>query len=255
MMNQPWFHVPKPNAKARLRLFCLSYAGGSSTTYLPFAEHLPDEVELVAVQLPGRGMRLAESPYTDLTQLVEDLAVQMKQHLNLPYAVLGHSFGSRLGFELVQYFRQQQWPLPMHFFASGSRAPHYKNTDSPIHQLAQGAFIEKLRSFGGTPDEVLDNEDFMEMLLPMLRADFTMVENHQSEIKRALACDLTILGGQHDGGVPLDLLHDWQLHFDGAVSHAIFDGGHFFIETHKPLVIKAVATKLASILTAEQAIC
>ncbi|WP_434339740.1 thioesterase II family protein [Motilimonas cestriensis] len=250
-MSQLWFHVPKPKVNPRLRLFCLSYAGGSSTTYLQFADELPNDVELVAVQLPGRGMRLSEASYTNLSQLVVDLSSQMKPLLKVPYVIMGHSFGSRLGYELVQYFRQQQWPLPVHFIASGSKAPHYKNTDSPIHQLAEAAFIEKLESFGGTPDEILNNADFMEMLLPMLRADFAMVENHQSDIKPALDCGLSVFGGVNDEGVPQDKLLDWQLHFSGKVNEIMFDGGHFFIESHKSLVIKAVHEKLEALLVGQ----
>ncbi|MCE2595214.1 alpha/beta fold hydrolase [Motilimonas cestriensis] len=250
-MNQLWFHVPKPKVNPKLRLFCLSYAGGSSATYSPFADQLPNEVELVAVQLPGRGIRLSEAPYTNLSQLVVDLSKQMQPLLEVPYVVMGHSFGSRLGYELVQHFRMLQWPLPLHFIASGSKAPHYKNTDSPIHQLPEAAFIEKLRSFGGTPDEILNNADFMEMLLPMLRADFAMVETHQSEIRPALDCDLSMFGGVNDEGVPQDKLLDWQLHFSGHISETLFEGGHFFIETHKALVIKSVKEKVQALLAGQ----
>ena len=87
----PWLVINRPNPQARLRLFCFPYAGGGAATYHAWPGELPTEVEVCAVQLPGRASRSRESPYDRLKQLVEALAPAVLPYLDRPYAFFGHT--------------------------------------------------------------------------------------------------------------------------------------------------------------------
>lgn len=235
-MTKAWFNFPQRKPDAEMRLICLPYAGGSTATFTNMANQMPEHIEMVAVQLPGRGVRHNEACYTNMDKLVKDLASALKPLLDKPFAFWGHSFGSRLGFELYRLLQQQGYPTPDLFIASGSRGPHLKNTQDPIHQLPETAFIEKIKSIGGTPPEVARDDELMALFSPMLRADFTMVENHQATTTEAFDAALVVLGGEDDASVPNDKLSQWQQHFVAPMQLYQFPGGHFFIDSHRHLV-------------------
>src|SRR5688500_6938436 len=118
-----WAIYPSRNPNARLRLFCFPYAGGGATIYSTWARGLPPEVQVVAVQPTGREGRLAETPYSDLGQLVEAMHRELRPHLDKPFAFFGHSNGGLMAFELARALRRAGGPMPLHLFASGRPAP------------------------------------------------------------------------------------------------------------------------------------
>ncbi len=99
-----WLAIPKPKPNAPLRLICLPYAGGNANSFVPYSALQELNAEICAVQLPGKGSRLNEAQYQSIDTLVEDLAEVLTPIIDKPYVIWGHSFGSRIGFELIRYF-------------------------------------------------------------------------------------------------------------------------------------------------------
>src|SRR5689334_8070972 len=125
----PWFTSQRPNERARLRLFCFPYAGGGAEIYRLWPQNLPSEVEVCVAQLPGRGMRLREQPFTSLDALVETGTEAIAPLLDKPFALFGHSMGAMISFELAQRLRERGGPQPAHLFVSGRRAPQLPNDE------------------------------------------------------------------------------------------------------------------------------
>ena len=96
-----WVWSPRPNPGARLRLFCYPYAGGRAAVYRRWPESLPASIEVCAIEPPGHGTRLSETPFTRLSPLVEALAAALDPYLDRPFAFFGHSLGSLVSFELA----------------------------------------------------------------------------------------------------------------------------------------------------------
>jgi medium-chain acyl-[acyl-carrier-protein] hydrolase len=138
-LNDAWVLCPKPNPQARLRLFCFPYAGGGASRFRLWPDFLPPEVEVCAIQYPGREARLGESPFTQLSPLVQTLASALRLYLNLPFVFFGHSLGALACFELARQLRRQGQPEPLHLFVSGRRAPQVPNPDPP-----QGCSVLKI---------------------------------------------------------------------------------------------------------------
>src|SRR5690606_16926142 len=135
-MATRWFLTPEPRSDRRTRLFCLPYAGGSAAVYRPWMTALPDEVELVSVQLPGRGWRLRESPLRDLHAAADEIAEAISEMDDLPFAVFGHSMGAWLGLEVVRRL-EGAGRAPLRFFASGRQAPGLGCTQTPLSHLSE----------------------------------------------------------------------------------------------------------------------
>lgn len=240
-----WIKIFQEQPGAQLRLFCFPYAGGGASVFRLWSRELPAGVEVCAVQLPGRESRWREEPFRRLEPLADAAAEALGPHLGRPFAFFGHSLGAVLAFEVARRLQRDGAPVPLHLFVSGRSAPRAPDETEPIHDLPRDEFIEAVRSYSGTPDEVLANEELMELLEPLLRADFSVSETYEyrpgSEL---LATPVTVLGGVHDPEVPPQNLEGWRLETRGAFQKHLLDGGHFFLQERREDVLRLVSRAL-----------
>ena len=238
----PWILFRKPDTRSRLRLFCFPYAGAGAVIYRAWSEALPADVEVCPVQLPGRGTRLMERPFTRMSELVEALAPALAPLLDKPFAFFGHSLGALISFELARRIRGQYGMHPVRLFVSAGRAPQIPHCDSPIHSLPEKEFMGELRRLNGTPTELLDHEELMQIMLPLLRADFEMYETYLYSTEPPLNCPISAFGGRSDHRVGNRDLEAWQAQTTRSFSLRIFPGDHFFLR--EPLLLRALSQDL-----------
>lgn len=244
----PWLPILRPNSEARLRLFCFPYAGGSALIYRKWPDWVLPGVEVYPVQPPGRGGRLQETPFTEIEPLVEALAPVIAPFLDKPFAFFGHSMGASIGFELARLLRRDYGKEPLHFFVSARRAPQVPNTDPPIHDLPDELLKNELRRLEGTPAEVLEHPELMEVMLPLLRADFSVSEKYMFVPDAPLSCPLSALGGLQDSHVKREDLEAWRQLTTGPFLLRMFAGNHFFLHTAQNLLLRAVNLELHELL-------
>ena len=242
-----WTVVTRPNADPRVRLFCFPYAGGSAAIYRTWGEVLPPDIEVQAVQLPGREWRLKEEPYTRVLPLVEELAVVLKNLFETPFAFFGHSLGAILSFELARELRRRGLPAPEYVFLSGHHAPQLPRLERDIHDAPDEHFYQGLRRLEGTPEELLENEELMELLLPAMRADFAMAETYELAPEPPLDCPLSVFGGLGDPHTDRPKLEPWAEHTTGDFKLRMVPGGHFFVNEARDLILRAVFQDLMGV--------
>lgn len=248
-MGSRWLVRPQKRTGAELRLFCLPYAGGGVGTYVSWARRLPAEAELNAIQLPGRGSRIFEPAHHTMDSLMEELVPALEPYLDRPYVIFGHSLGSRVGLELMRQLKRRGWPEPLQFVASGSLPPSKEWHRSPIADLPRDDFLAQVRKFGGMANEIIHNDELLSLLLPALRADFSIADTYKLNRNIAFGCPASIFGGKEDRNVPIDRLSEWSSHFHTHPEIYQFPGGHFFIETHSDIVLHRLCEIIESILT------
>lgn len=240
-----WIKVMEPRPEAQLRLFCFPYAGGGASIYRGWPAGLPEGVEVVAVQPPGRESRWREQPFRRLDAMADDAAEALKPHLSRPFAFFGHSLGAALSFEVSRRLLRNGAARPCHLFVSGRPAPRVESRDRPIHELPREEFLVELRRYSGTPDEVLENRELMDLLEPLLRADFAVSETYEySPVEEPLPLPLTVLGGVRDQDVPTEDLEPWRLETRGPFQKHLLDGGHFFLNDLRSEVLRIVSREL-----------
>ncbi len=235
-----WVVKPKPNPGAQLKLFCLPFAGGGSTSFRPWAELLPAQIELCAVEIPGRGHRLREPLVRRMEALIPQIANGIKTELDRPFVLFGHSMGTLLVHELTHYLLDNGLPAPAHLFVSGRGAPHLPSRDKPIHQLPEKEFVAEIRKFDGTPKEVLEHEELMELMIPILRADFEVCETYRHSPKPPVPIPITVFGGLQDEGANREELEAWQELTSAGFKLHMFPGGHFFLLRHHPTMVEII---------------
>jgi medium-chain acyl-[acyl-carrier-protein] hydrolase len=172
--------------------------------------------------------------------LVEKIANAVQPELDKPFFFFGHSLGAVLAFELARRIR----PQPQILFVSACGAPHIQNPNHPIHDLPDSEFIKSLQELNGLPAEVANNAELMELLLPVLRADFEAIEKYQyTSTEHRLECPIIAFGGSEDFHVDRAHLDAWEHHTNNFKSK-IFQGDHFFINTARRSVIDSMLTEM-----------
>jgi medium-chain acyl-[acyl-carrier-protein] hydrolase len=244
MMPTQWLAHWRANPQTRIRLFCFPYAGGSAAIFRTWADVLPKFIEVCPVELPGRGARLREEPVADFSKLVHLTAAGLLSFLNKPYVFFGHSLGALIAFELARYFRKQGLPEPVRLFASGHTAPDFPAVHAPIHHLPDPEFLAELRSLNGTPEAVLANRELMELLLPILRADFAINETYVCEPDAPLNLPISVYGGLRDRDVTRESLEAWKKHTRAEFTLQMFNGDHFFLQNNQQTLLEILAREL-----------
>ena len=224
-----WFAVPRRVPRPALRLFCFPFAGGGSRAFQAWPDHLPRDVELWVAQLPGREGRFKEQAYTRLPDLITDLVAAIAPHTDVPHAMFGHSMGALVAFTLTRELRRAGMRGPELLMVSGRRAPQRPDTDPPIHALPEKEFLEEIRELNGTPEAILRNEELLQLLIPLLRADFAVCETYEYVSEAPLACPIVAFGGADDPDVSHEDLAAWSEQTTSSSSHQIFPGDHFYL--------------------------
>jgi medium-chain acyl-[acyl-carrier-protein] hydrolase len=246
-----WFSIARPNPYSRMRLFCFPYAGGSSLLYHKWHQHLPRSVEICTVQLPGRGARAREPAFDAVRPLVETLGPLIYSLLQEPFAFFGHSMGAIIAFELTLYLRREYGLMPSHLFVSGRRAPQITRDEPHIYNLPHEAFISELRRLDGTPLEALEHPELMEVMMPLLRADFALVDTYEYQPEPPLECGITAYGGSQDPEVSLDELQAWHSQTRSAFRLQMLPGGHFFVQKEPEDLLRSLYGELLQVVSKE----
>jgi surfactin synthase thioesterase subunit len=228
-----------------LDLFCFPHAGASATVYARWRRRLPEWLQVRPVELPGRGARIQELPYTDLDALADLLAGELIPQIGRPYALFGHSLGALLAFEVAHRLTSCRAAGPQALFVSGTHAPTRRNAGRYASWQSDDALVAEMRKLQGTSPEVLASTELMALTLPVLRADFQVCGGYRPKARPPLQCPLHVFGGDADE-TTWDTLMAWQYESAGTFSLDVLQGGHFFIRSCEARVLELICGYLES---------
>src|SRR5687768_3047054 len=240
----PWLSCYKPNPASKLRLFCFPYAGSGALIYRDWSRSLPAHVEVCPVQLPGRGSRQRETPFIRMDQLVKATLREMRPYLDKPFAFFGHSMGAIIGFEIARLLRREDATLPVHLFVSGRSGPPVRKPTTHTYNLPDAAFMDELQRLKGTPAEVLEHPELMQVLMPLIRADFELIQTYTYSDEPPLNIPLTAIGGLQDE-ITREELEGWRAQTTGAFSLRMLSGDHFYLTTNQQFLLPILAQELS----------
>ncbi|MCU5554340.1 thioesterase domain-containing protein [Bacillus cereus] len=228
----------------KIKLFCLPYAGGTANIYIKWRRYLLPEIELIPLELAGRGKRIGDLLYSDMNEAIEDIYQTIKPHLDgTPYAFWGHSMGSLLAYECTHKILEQQHKGPETIFFSGKNPPHIK-VKKIRHLLPNREFIDEVFSMGGTSKELIEQEDLLDFFIPILRADFRLVETYQYCRKKKFLFDIAVLNGIEDEMTTKIEIEEWTKYTEKQCDIYQLNGAHFFIHDQMNDVINIINNKL-----------
>lgn len=229
-----------PRTRPRFRIVALPHAGGWPSAFRSWWQVLPEDVECVVAQLPGRGARINELPLTRVKPLVDALGQGLAELEPLPYAVIGHSFGSVLGYELTRFMEQKGLP-PTLLAVSARQPPCFPGEPPFAHLRGDTELLEHLTDIGGMSPGLMDRADLMRSSLRAIRADLEAMETYRRPLS-GTGVPILALGAVDDPVVIDDRMHLWALETSGGFDRQSFTGGHFYLYT--PANAAAIAARL-----------
>ena len=243
----PWLINIEPRTDAHIRLICAHHAGGSAQYFEQWPSALPPEIEVVCVNLPGRGVRRNEPFVRNLAAVVDAVCNDIVSYLDRPYAMFGDSIGALVCFEVIRELRKRGEPLPLRFFASGMVAPHivWWNPDTPLYRLEDAALFEGLIRDAGMLDEMsLSNADLREVMTPVLRADLEIAETYSFNEQALLSVPISAIRGESDILLTADQLDGWSEHTSMHFEHKTFPGAHFYSRQSRNDLLDLIVSRL-----------
>ncbi|MDT4968422.1 MAG: hypothetical protein QOJ64_3159 [Acidobacteriota bacterium] len=240
----PWISHREPSKRATSRLFCFPYAGGGAPIFRSWQKRVPPPTEVCAIQLPGRGARIRETPFSRMRPLVSALTDALLPLFDKPFAFFGHSMGAWVSFEVARVLKEKHEIEPFHLFVSGAWAPQVGSRETPIYDLPEHEFIDALRVLNGTPKELLESAELMALLVPVLRADFAVCETYKYATGPPLDCAVTAFGGLQDRRLSRGDLKAWSEQTTGPFAMRMLPGDHFFLHENEPAIVESIVAEL-----------
>lgn len=245
--NSAWLLSWLRNTTPSMRLFCFPYAGGNGQIFKSWINSLPESIEVVGIELPGRGRRFSEPFIEDINTMVDLLYESIKGSLDIPFAFYGHSNGALLVFELSKKILSRLGMSPIKVFIAAKRSPHL-GREYPLHRLCDQDFIKVIRDYQGTPLQVFANPELLELYLPILRADFALSENYVFVDQNPLAVDAVLIAGDQDKIARVEDVFAWEKLFVSPPHKEIVTGDHFFLSSCENHLCNLIQKKLIAVI-------
>lgn len=235
-----WFLKFKSNPGSKIRLFCFHHSGGGASTYYRWLDHLSTEIELIAIQLPGRENRFSEPLATNIEDIIVNLSEGFSLYKDKPYIIFGHSLGALIGFEFVKAIIHLYSMLPSQIIVSAARAPHLTYRRKSLSQLDNESLTQELKGYNGIDMNILNNNDLLSIFLPIIRKDFSLLEGYQYVRSEPFSCNMLALAGSHDKTVQTEEIRAWSEHTTGKFEYLSFAGEHFFLKDYRKGVLEVI---------------
>lgn len=221
--------------------------------YLRWNRLLPDWLNVIPLELPGRGTRLEQPSIKDFNSQVDGLLDDYQALLQSPFAIFGHSMGGLLAYGMAQAMAAKQLPMPTTLLLSACSAPHkFEPSRFPDPQNRE-ALIADLRRLGGTPEALFHSPELLGMTLDILAADYQLLKGISVQAKTEVAIPIEILAGREDE-LELSTLRAWQDCTTKETTFRAFDGGHFYIQTQEAKVLAYISQLLSPYATRAKAL-
>jgi surfactin synthase thioesterase subunit len=238
-----WVRVLNPSPHSELRLFCFPHAGGAASYYLPLARELAPNIEVAAIQYPGRQDRRMERARTDIAELADEIAAAIRPRVGR-YAFFGHSMGAVLAFEVARRLELSPGSGPLRLFVSGRRAPATVR-DEKCHLRDDEGLLRDIRELGGTDPRFLNDPELQAMILPPTRADYQAIETYVYTPGPPVSCPITVLVGDDDVKTTVAEAALWRDHSAARdCGMRVFAGDHFYLDRHRPEVVREIRRHL-----------
>lgn len=251
MSSDPhWFLAPRraPACEpAKARLFCLPYAGGGGSTFTSWARDLPDWLDLVAIQPPGRENRFSEPPLTEMTVLVAELKRAIAPFVGFPFVLFGYSIGGLVAHELALAL-SRSGAVPSGLVVAACRPPHRLGARLEVDQLDDRGLLDAVQArYGGVPDELREHDELLRIHARTLRADLQLLVGYEPTPAPPLDCPVTVIYGDGDETAPALICQEWAGYTRGPFQLHRMSGGHFFLREQRDALLSILSRNVEAV--------
>lgn len=222
---------------AKQQLFMLHFAGGSCFSFdfmLPYLQNL----EVHRLELPGRGKRMGQAFVQSHREAIDDYLNQIIPKLSGgPFALYGHSMGATLAAHITYHLEARGY-YPERLIVSGNAGPGV-GVQKNRYKMPKAEFLEELKRIGGMPDSFFEHPELVDYFIPILKADFEIIEREDKEVLLPFYTPLVALAGtQEEASAYLD---NWKRFTRSQFSSKTLPGNHFFIQKHPKILAEIIS--------------
>ena len=223
----------------------MPFAGGSKYSYRDYEALAPAFIKVIPLEYPGRGARIKEALLGNMDEIVDDLYCQIRHRVaDQPYAIYGHSMGALTALLLTRKLVANNHRAPLHLFVTGTAGPAaYSQKEQRRHLMPMPEFIQEIKKLDGIPDELLEHEELLEYIEPILRADFRVIETYTYVESEKLDVPVSVITGTREKMDAKDI-QAWQVETQCAVDFLQLPGKHFFIFHYADVIMNTMVEKL-----------
>jgi surfactin synthase thioesterase subunit len=220
----------------RKQVFFLHFAGGSFHSYDFLIPHL-NNFDCYQLELPGRGKRVAEPLLYTFEEAVADYTQQILSLLKRgEFMIYGHSMGATLGAFVTSRLERLGY-VPNLLLTTGNPGPGL-DFNKNRYKMNKTEFLLELKKIGGMPQEFFQHSELIDYFMPILKADFQIVELNTKEKLPPLRSPFMALMGQDEELV--NQIDNWRKYVKGYYESRVLDGHHFFIHQHVSLLVDII---------------
>ena len=229
----------------KTQLFCFTYAGGTASFFDNVENCLRDYMEVVKLEYSGHGKRFNEPKYKNFDELADDMYnIICKCYNNGNYALFGYSMGTISVIEVLKrIIREKTIPLPNNIFIA-AHAPYTKGGIKGFSEEEIDRFVkERTIQFGGIPEQLINNNSFWRMYMPLYKADYSIIAKYKFEdLLLESTIPTTLFYSETD--TPLEKMKLWKKYFTGKCDFYRYEGKHFFIKDYYNEISKIIKEKI-----------
>jgi surfactin synthase thioesterase subunit len=221
----------------------LPHSGCNSTVLLPVAQAMAEGTWVMGADYPGHGARFVEPLAADVFTLAAEIVDAVVAEAPQEVVLFGHSFGSIVGFEVARTLSERGVPV-RRLFASSCVDPHAMAAEvRTVHQVPDEVLLDLLVGHGGIDEELVEEPELLEVMLPIIRHDTRLGEVHRPHPGAVVDAPVTAVGGTDDPTVSRADLVGWGDCTTADCTVEFVPGGHFHVMEHPQ--------NIAALLTAE----
>ncbi|WP_172387170.1 thioesterase II family protein [Streptomyces sp. MNP-20] len=249
-----WFRrITKPGGSPRARLICFPHAGGTASYFRGWARLVPPDIEVLAVRYPGREDRLVDPFAQSMEALADEVTSAVGALLDRPTAFFGHSMGASVAYEVAARLHARRTPSrapgPVALFLSGRAGPGHERVRN-LGEADDRELMDEVIGMGGTEAAAFSDPELRDLVLPVIRSDFQLVERYGRSSPGSRFLDVPVFAyyGDHDAHLDPSAIEAWSAVTSGPFAARSFDGGHFYLAPHAEELVGDVVGRLRPLL-------
>jgi pyochelin biosynthetic protein PchC len=239
-----WFRRYAVTATPARRLLVLPHAGGSASFFHSWGTAFDGDTEVVVARYPGRHDRLTDPCVDSMEELTEQVTEALLPLLDVPLTLFGHSMGASLAYEVALRLTAEHGTRPAALHVSSRKPPH-RLTPRRLHEQGDDALIAEVRRLGGTDEALLSDPDLREIVLPAIRADFTVVGTYGPRTADPVGCPVHAYVGDRDPSITIHDMSGWADVAPEGFRLDVLEGGHFYLQDHREPLTRTIAARMA----------
>ncbi len=209
-----------------MNIVCFPHAGGQASTF----KRLKDisQHNIISYEYNAHGSKINLEKHTSFENAVSSIADDI-YNMNLEGIILfGHSMGAYIAYEAA-FVLENKYNKKVNAVIVSGQVPPHMNIKSNIKNIDDRDFKNYLIEMGGVNKEVINNNELLSLLLPIIRSDYELLDTYKPNKANILKAPITVFVGDKDEEVVNTDINQWGLYSRDLIKVKIFNGNHFYL--------------------------